>query len=250
VGEGAAALIQVPRGPTVLIDAGPAPLADELRVHGVRCIDLLVLSHGHADHMAGLSDVIGSLPIAAAVLPAPPRPSPALDRLSATLRGHGCAVRRCASPLALSSGPLQLEVLPTAAQESEANQSENDHALVVVARLRGQGVLLPGDAETPALRPLGLRDIAFVELPHHGSADGFDEGLLSDYRPHLGVVSVGEGNTYGHPSPSMLSLMAAAGIPVLRTDQVGEIDLTLSGRGLQVQVARPPPAVRSPAPAR
>jgi competence protein ComEC len=208
----------------------------------VRRIDLLVLSHGHSDHMAGLADVVGSLPIATAVLPQPPLPSRALDELSATLRKCGCVVRRAASPLSLSSGPLRLEILPTAAQESEANQSENDHALVVVARLGGPGVLLPGDAETPALRPLGARDLAYVELPHHGSADGFDEELLRDYRPRLGVVSVGEDNTYGHPSPSMLSLMTKAGIPVLRTDQAGEIDLVLGAHGLAVEVARSPPS--------
>jgi competence protein ComEC len=192
--------------------------------------------------MAGLTDVVGSMPVVTAVLPQPPRPSRALDELSVTLREHGCVVRRAASPLKLSAGPLRLDVLPTAAQESEANQSENDHALVVVVRLGGQGVLLPGDAETPALRPLGVRDLAFVELPHHGSADGFDEGLLNEYRPRLGVISVGADNTYGHPSPSMLSLMAGAGVPVLRTDQVGEIDLVLGSLGLQVEVARPPPA--------
>jgi competence protein ComEC len=242
VGEGAATLIQIPHGPTVLVDAGPAPLADLLRAHGVGGIDLVVLSHGHSDHVAGLSDVIGKLPITAAVLPRPPTPSHALDELASELREHGCAVRRCSSPLALVAGPLGLEVLPTAAQESEANQSENDHALVVVARLGGQAVLLPGDAETPALRPLGLSGLAFVELPHHGSADGFDETLLREYRPRLGIASVGEDNSYGHPSETMLRLMAAAGVPLLRTDQVGEIDLVLGTAGLEVRVARPPPS--------
>ena len=63
VGEGAASLLQVPGGPTVLIDAGPEPVARKLRQHGVGEIDLLVLSHGHADHVAGLSDVIGQIPV-------------------------------------------------------------------------------------------------------------------------------------------------------------------------------------------
>jgi beta-lactamase superfamily II metal-dependent hydrolase len=53
---------------------------------------------------------------------------------------------------------------------------------------------------------------------------------------------VGADNTYGHPSPSMLSLFAQARIPVIRTDQVGEIDLSLGARGLAVAVARPPPS--------
>ena len=63
VGEGAATLLQVPGGPTVLIDAGPAPLGAALRRRGVQRIDLLVLSHGHADHVAGLEDVVGRVPI-------------------------------------------------------------------------------------------------------------------------------------------------------------------------------------------
>ncbi len=79
VGEGAAALLQTPGGPTVLIDAGPQPLGAVLRRHAVKRIDLLVLSHGHADHVAGLDDVIGRVPIALALLPRPPRPSATLD---------------------------------------------------------------------------------------------------------------------------------------------------------------------------
>ncbi len=64
VGEGAAALLQIPRGPTILIDAGPVPLARALRADAVGRIDLLILSHGRSDHVAGLQDVIGTIPIA------------------------------------------------------------------------------------------------------------------------------------------------------------------------------------------
>ncbi len=81
VGEGAATLVQSPDGPTVLIDAGPEPLAEELRLHGVRRIDLLILSHGHADHTAGLADVIGSVPIETALIPRPEEPDATLERL-------------------------------------------------------------------------------------------------------------------------------------------------------------------------
>jgi competence protein ComEC len=79
VGEGAATLLQVPGGPTILVDTGPEPLARSLREHGVGEIDLLVLSHGHDDHIGGLEDVVGSVPIAAALLPQPKAPTAALD---------------------------------------------------------------------------------------------------------------------------------------------------------------------------
>ena len=232
VGEGAATLIQVPRGPTVLVDAGPAPLGEQLRLHGVRRIDLLVLSHGHADHMAGLSDVVGRLPIAAAVLPLPPRPSQALDELSATLRGHGCAVRRCTSAAQpRAREPLRLEILPTAAQESEGNQSENDHALVVVARLGGQGVLLPGDAETPALRPLGSARPGVRRAAAPRQRRRLRRGAAGRVSPPAGR-HLGRRGQHLRPSRRRACCRCSpqAGIPVLRTDQVGEIDLALGAR--------------------
>ena len=247
VGEGAATLIQVPHGPTVLIDGGPQPLADELRARGVRAVDLLVLSHPHADHIDGLASVVASLPVRVALLPRPLEPSAALENLRASLLAAGTVVRTCTVPLTLRLGTLAVHVLPTASLATERNQSENDHALVVVADLgpaREPGatsVLIPGDAEAPALRRLNLAHIAVVELPHHGSNDGLDESLLHEMSPRIAVISVGAHNRYGHPVVAMLRLLAAAGVPCLRTDQVGEVDLTLTASGLAVHTARPPP---------
>jgi competence protein ComEC len=257
VGEGAATLIQVPHGPTVLIDGGPLPLDDQLRAHGVDAVDLLILSHPHADHIGGLAAVVDAMPVRAALLPQPLEPSPALESLRASLIAAGADVRSCGAALTLQLGPLTLNVLPTRSQETEGNQAENDHALVVVADLAeprasngprdssGWRMLIPGDAETPALRGLGLSSIAVVELPHHGSSGGLDESLLKALHPKLAVVSVGADNRYGHPAAAMLNLLAAAGIPCLRTDQVGEVDLALTQAGLTVRTARPPPAMGS-----
>ena len=238
IGEGAAALVQAPGGPTVLIDAGPSPLAHTLRAHGVRRIDLLVLSHGHADHVAGLQDVIGSIPITRALLPRPPTPSPALERIRQQLTAAGTDVRDCTSPLALKAGAVSLLVLPTHANGEAGNQGENDCALVVVVGFGEARVLLPGDCEGAALAALSLPPVTVAELPHHGSRDGFDTALLARLEPRLGVISVGP-NTYGHPTAQMLTLMAAAGVPVLRTDQAGDVVLSADPNGLRVACEPP-----------
>jgi competence protein ComEC len=234
VGEGAAALLQAPRGPTVLIDAGPAPLAQRLREHAVRRIDLLVLSHGHADHTAGLSDVIGRVPIAIALLPRTPQPSAALDELAAALRATGTQVRLCDAATSVGGAGWGLSVLPTSAPGGEdANQAENDAALVVVADVGGQKVLVPGDAEGEVLARLSLPRCAVVELPHHGSRGGLDERELAALGPLVGVVSVGP-NTYGHPTAEMLSLLSGAGIACARTDQAGDVAVSGVGGSLRV----------------
>jgi len=237
VGEGAATLVQIPHGPTILVDAGPQPLAAKLRAHGVKRIDLLVLSHGHADHTAGLSDVEGSIPITTALLPRPPQGS-ALPRLAGELSAAGTAVRWCIQPTKVGGQGWSLEALPSAPPTGEAgNQSENDSALVVLAALGGSDVLISGDCEADALARLDLPPCAVVELPHHGSRGGFDDAELEALAPRLSVVSVGP-NTYGHPTPEMLALMARHGVPLLRTDQRGDVAIELVGGQLRVLTAK------------
>jgi competence protein ComEC len=244
VGEGAASLLQVPDGPTILVDAGPEPLARTLRRHAVGRIDLLVVSHGHDDHVAGLSDVIGSVPVRAALLPEPEdgasRSAGALDELERRLTASGTDVRRCTSPLDLGGGAWGLHVYPSRPVAGvDENQRENDDALVVVADLAGQRLLLPGDAEGQALEDLGLPACAVVAAPHHGSDGGFDAALLDELAPRLAVIPVGP-NDYGHPDPDTLALFADAGIPLARTDQCGEVAVWADARGLTVAVERSP----------
>ncbi len=240
VGEGAATLLQVPSGPTVLVDAGPASLARELRDHGVRRIDVLVLSHGHADHTAGLGDVVGRVPIKAALLPRPPEPSAALERLAGELQRAGAEVRRAEAPLEVGGEGWGLRVLPTtAAGGTDANQGENDCALVVLAELGGQRVLLPGDAEGEVLADLELPPCAVVGVPHHGSRGGFDAALLAELAPRLAVIPVGP-NTYGHPTAETLALLAGVGVPCVRTDERGDVAVALGDAGLEVWVERSP----------
>ena len=248
VGEGAAALLQEPGGPTVLIDAGPKPLCACLRRHGVRRIDLLVLSHGHADHTAGLSDVLGQIPVTCALVPLPVVDSPALDHVVTELRVARVPVRFLTTRLSIPIRDGRLAVVPTGQSGGASNQDENDCALVVVVTLDGDAILLPGDAEAEALEPLRLGHIAVVELPHHGSVGGLDDRLIAELEPRLTLVSVGP-NRFGHPTPQMLALCAAHHLPLLRTDRCGDVTFTAEPGGLTVSVARgatPSAAARSP----
>lgn len=228
VGEGAAALLQAPGGPTVLIDAGPEPLATTLRAHGVHRIDLLVLSHGHADHTYGLADVLGSIPVGRALVPVPAAGDDSLVAVEGKLRGAHVPVAACQQAVGLRVGAADVTVLPTGGGTESGNQGENDCALVVVVDLSGQRVLLPGDAEAEVLDKLDLAPCAVVELPHHGSAGGFSDSLLQRLAPRLAVISVGD-NKYGHPTTSMLELLRSEGVPCVRTDRAGEVRVWVDG---------------------
>jgi competence protein ComEC len=239
VGEGAATLLQVPGGPTVLVDAGPEPLARELREHGVREIDLLVLSHGHADHVGGLEDVVGAVPVAAALLPEPEEPSDALDEIEVRLRAEGTDVRRLDTELHVPGEGWSLRILPSdPVGGTDQNQQENDDALVAIVELAGGRVLLPGDAEGRALRNLDLPACVVVAAPHHGSAGGLDAGLLAELSPTLAVIPVGE-NRYGHPAPDALEVLAGGGVPFVRTDERGDVSLWVEAGAFRAATERP-----------
>ena len=240
VGEGAATLLQIPGGPTVLIDAGPQPLGAVLRRHAVRRIDVLVVSHGHADHVAGLEDVVGRFTIGTALLPLPPEPSDALDALAAELTAGGTEVRRCTAAQDAAGEGWALRVLPTETPGGEGgNQGENDCALVALVELGGRRALIPGDAEGEVLAGLDLPPCDVVEMPHHGSRGGLSEALLAELQPRLGVISVGL-NSYGHPTAETLDLLAGAGVPCARTDQVGDVSVWAAPAGLAAAAARAP----------
>jgi competence protein ComEC len=86
--------------------------------------------------------------------------------------------------------------------------------------------LLPADAESPVLLADRLAPVDVLEVSHHGSGDAALGRLLARLQPRLAVISVGAHNRYGHPSAGTLTALAAARVPVRRTDLEGDIALT------------------------
>ncbi len=75
-------------------------------------------------------------------------------------------------------------------------------------------------------------------MPHHGSATGLSAALLAAVHPSVAVISVGQGNPYGHPAPSTIALLAAAGVPTYRTDRQGTVEVLTDGRQVWVRSER------------
>jgi competence protein ComEC len=114
--------------------------------------------------------------------------------------------------------------------------------------------LLTGDAEAASEAWLlahagGSLASTILKVAHHGSATSTTSAFLDAVAPRLALVSVGEGNQYGHPSAAVMRRLADAGATVLRTDQLGRVIVRSDGVSLEVeaaghrwQVARPLPA--------
>ena len=81
----------------------------------------------------------------------------------------------------------------------------------------------------------GLGDIDVLKVGHHGSAESVDEKVLRVLKPELALISVGAGNSYGHPKKGTLALLEEAGSRIYRTDEDGDINLTFDKRGTVVR---------------
>lgn len=222
VGQGNATLIES-QYLRVLVDAGPpdAHVARRLHALGVTGLTALVLSHPQADHVGGAAEVLDQFPVGRVLDSGLPTDERYEQDALAAARRHGIPVVVARTGLVLREGKVDLRVLGP--RHVEPGEDPNDAAVILVAEEGDCRVLLPADAEAEAELPLDLPQAGVLEVAHHGSADPGLPELLRRVRPRLAVISVGEGNSYGHPAPSTLATLAAAGVPVQRTDRDGEV---------------------------
>jgi competence protein ComEC len=228
VGQGNATLLEAP-GFTALVDAGPpdAHVARRLRSLGVTRLDALVLSHPQSDHVGGAADVIDGLDVSRVLDPGLQSDEQFEQQALAAARTRDVPVLLGRRGVSLGVGAFRLRVLGP--RHVVTGEDPNSAALVVVAEWGSCRVLLPADAEAPIELPLDPPTVQVLEVAHHGSDDSELAALLRRVRPRLAVISVGAGNSYGHPAASTLATLAAAGIPVKRTDRDGEVSVACPG---------------------
>ncbi|MEX1280262.1 MAG: ComEC/Rec2 family competence protein [Acidimicrobiia bacterium] len=218
VGQGDAAVLRGASGATVVVDAGPDPvvLADRLRRLGVDRVDLLVLTHRHADHVTGATAVVGRLPVGEVWVPDRAEVGAlgpiltAVDELGIPRRAPRPGQRAVVGDLEVRVlGPLRRYVSP------------NDESIVLDVDVGGMSVLLAGDIETWAQADLGPLRREVLKVPHQGAATS-DPGWLAASAGRLSVISVGE-NDFGHPAAWVVDVLEATGSVVCRTDRGGDV---------------------------
>lgn len=243
VGQGDALVLRAGDGRGVVVDAGPDPrLVDGcLRRLGVRSVPLVVITHFHADHVAGLAGVLRGRDVGEVWVTGLRDPAPAaaeVDRVAAAAR---VTVRIPAYAETVQVGGLTLQVVGPAGRVAGSGSAANDASLVLLAQARGHRVLLTGDVEPAGQRALarrlgGLR-VDVLKVPHHGSRHQ-DTPWLAGLGARVAVVSAGADNDYGHPAPETLALFADAGAAVLRTDLEGDVAVVVTDGVLTVAGSR------------
>jgi competence protein ComEC len=273
IGQGDAAVIEVPGGEVWLVDGGGLPfvgsahggdrqriaesparqaLLPYLRHRGIDHIDLVVISHPHPDHYIGLQAVSRRMPISEVWSAHQGSASPGpYERWLRSLASTGTWVHRPPLGKARTIKGASLHVLwpryrePNQLGDHHASSdpilSVNDNSLVVRLDFAGRRILFTGDIELEAEELLSATQAAeiradVVKVPHHGSTTSSTQSFVSATGASLAVISCGRANHFGFPDAEVEARWAQSATYLLRTDKVGSITLRIPTSG-QMQVS-------------
>jgi competence protein ComEC len=243
VGQGDAIYVEGAGGLRMLIDAGGSegPFDPGRRIvvpfltrRGVRSLDAVIASHADLDHAGGLMAVLEELDVDRLVFH--PR-----ERRGVLLELEALAVRRGIEVISIEgeqtwSWAHPFEIIFRSLSSDEA-LSSNDRSLTVELRMGRSRVILTGDIEAAAEEQLASqlrRDsnvFSALKVPHHGSKTSTSHLLLEMVDPDVAIISVGSTNRFGHPHPDVLDRLHKRGVPVLRTDRDGLVEVSFCPRG-------------------
>jgi competence protein ComEC len=241
VGQGDGLVLNAGDGGAVVVDAGPDPTAIDrcLRRLGVERVPLVVLTHFHADHVDGLEGVLAGRQVGAVEVTPLADPLSGVRLVQAVAARAGVPVRRASYGETGRLGQLTWQVVaPSGPPSPDSESPPNDSSLVLLVQTRGIRILLMGDEEessqTRLERETGGVRADVLKVAHHGSASQ-DPDLVRGLGARLAVISVGVDNDYGHPAPSLMALLREARMRVARTDEGGDIAVTVRDGTLGVR---------------
>ncbi|KRT67320.1 MAG: internalization-like protein competence protein ComEC/Rec2, competence protein ComEC protein [candidate division WWE3 bacterium CSP1-7] len=240
VGQGDAILIE--KGTTqILIDGGPN---DQILTYlgrdllpWDREIELLVLTHPHADHLSGLIPVIERYKVGRILYYPSFYDTVGYEKFQKLVQEEGAEILSAQVGGRIGLDELSLQLIWPVDNFRDGNV--NNESIVMLLDYQDFEALLLGDVEKDVQNRLGVTiDVDLIKVGHHGSVNGSYEPLLRRVRPELAVIFAGAKNRYGHPHQQTLNLFAKLGITLLRTDLNGTVTVRSDGRNFWYDAER------------
>jgi competence protein ComEC len=227
VGQGDSILLSGGGGRFALVDGGsdPVVLIEKLHRYGVTHLDLVVPTHGDADHAMGLTGLPGRISIALVWEAMDPHETQASRLLMDELAEESIPIEAPSVGESFNLGHLRIVVDGPLRRYA----APNDQSIVLTVFGPARSMLLTGDIGELAQRELDGLTADVLKVPHHGSATS-DARWLESIHSTLSVISVGP-NDYGHPADWVIELLESSGSKVVRTDQMGDVVIPLGGSG-------------------
>ncbi len=232
VGQGDAILLDTPSDQQVLIDGGPnGSILSELSralPFGDKDLDLVIVSHNHADHIGGLVEVLRHYTVREIWISGALHTTDGYQKLLELIRQKNITATVVAAGAGINLGELNgIALFPLDEKTGQLPDNQHDANIVTYWTYGTQSILLTGDAEAEHEAAMLARDIVkpatILKVGHHGSRTSTSAPFLNAVKPQFAVIQVGQNNRYGHPTTEVIERLSAIGAQILRTDQEGTI---------------------------
>ena len=241
VGQGDAAVIQC-GGQSMLIDGGKPEKSSYiyawLQQHGLSYLDVIVATHVDADHIGGLSGALNYASVGTAYCPVTTGTTETFQSFVKYLVQRGKQITVPTAGEAFALGGTQIQILGPL----HSAEDSNDNSIVLKVSFGATSFLFTGDAERAEEQDLLNAGVnlqsTVLKVGHHGSDTSTSYPFLRAVAPQYAVISVGAGNSYGHPTEAVLSRLRDAGVTTFRTDMQGEITAVSDGQTVNFSTAK------------
>ena len=241
VGQGDAAVIQC-GGQSMLIDGGKPEKSSYiyswLQQHGLSYLDVIVATHVDADHIGGLSGALNYASVGTAYCPVTTGTTETFQSFVKYLAQRGKQITVPTAGETFALGGAQVQILGPLHRAEDSN----DNSIVLKVSFGATSFLFTGDAERAEEQDLLNAGVnlqsTVLKVGHHGSDTSTSYPFLRAVAPQYAVISVGAGNSYGHPTEAVLSRLRDAGVTTFRTDMQGEITAVSDGQTINFSTAK------------
>jgi competence protein ComEC len=265
VGQGDAALVTMPDGTTLMIDAGgrqqftsrnspehndaepferdsrsigEAVVSEFLWWRGLDRVDYVLATHADADHIDGLNDVVNNFNVRSALVARTPSADTEYVKFAATLSHRATPINIIGAGDTFHFGDVTVTVLWPPLENSADAPSQNNDSIVMRVSYGNRSFLMTGDVEKEGeaaiLHSAAVLASDVVKVPHHGSKTSSTDAFVQSSHPQFAVISVGLISMFGHPRPEVVERWQAAGARVMTTGGYGTITISTDGTDLRL----------------
>lgn len=233
IGQGDSIMIKTPENHHILVDGGPENFAlnelIEIMPFFDKQIDLVILTHPHADHVSGLIEVLKRYRVDNILITGVDYESSEYAEFLKEISAQDMPVFLAESKTDFKFGEVLVDILyPEKQLMFEQFDNPNNSSIAMMVKFHDKKILLTGDleleGETGLIRTGADLKANIFKAGHHGSRTSSSLNLLKLVRPKIVVIQSGKENSYGHPHKETLNNLSKLGIKVYRNDQAGRVE--------------------------
>lgn len=251
VGQGDSTLIVTPKNKTILIDGGGSSnsnydvgkktLLPYLLDRGITKIDYIIISHFDTDHATGVAQILGKIDVSSIILTRQLEENDTYRHILSIAKEKKIKLIYVKEGDVLKIGGVKISIIHPE-NKLMINNPMNNNSIVCKVEYNSFSMLLTGDIEMEAEELILRKNINLkadvLKVAHHGSKTSTTEEFLKAVNPKVALIGVGKNNNFGHPSNEVVQRLKENGTRIYRTDENGEISITVNKKGRIIKIQK------------